>query len=97
MAMFGTWTAIAAPVEVFCDDSCIFGQYYMESTVSFSWRGDGKVALWMTGIFAVFSFVPCDHSRVAGAVQEALIAWHAREQVLLCLILAFFIAGAIVG
>ncbi|MFW5828909.1 MAG: permease [Planctomycetota bacterium] len=65
--------------------------------MSFSWRNDGKVALWMAGIFAAFYVVPIDHPRVAGAVQEAvaLTAWYAREHVLLCLIPAFFIAGAI--
>jgi len=65
--------------------------------MSFSWRDDGKVALWMAGIFAVFYFAPIDHPRVAGAVQEAvaLTAWYAREHVLLCLVPAFFIAGAI--
>ncbi|MFW5830331.1 MAG: permease, partial [Planctomycetota bacterium] len=51
----------------------------------------------MAGIFAVFYFAPIDHPRVAGAVQEAvaLTAWYAREHVLLCLVPAFFIAGAI--
>ncbi|MFW5751579.1 MAG: permease [Planctomycetota bacterium] len=65
--------------------------------MSFDWRDDGKKLAWMVGIFAVFYFTPFDHSRVAGAVQEsvALARWYAREHVLLCLVPAFFIAGAI--
>ncbi len=63
----------------------------------FDWRDDGKKLLWIAGIFAAFYWIPVDHPRVAGAVQEsvALTAWYAREHVLLCLIPAFFIAGAI--
>lgn len=65
--------------------------------MSFSLKDDGKVALWMAGIFAAFYFTPIDHPRVAGAIQEAvaLTTWYAREHVLLCLVPAFFIAGAI--
>ncbi|MDA3960875.1 MAG: permease [Planctomycetota bacterium] len=65
--------------------------------MSFDWRDDGKKLAWIAAIFAAFYFTPFDHPRVAGAVQEsvALAAWYAREHVLLCLVPAFFIAGAI--
>ena len=48
-------------------------------------------------VFAVAWFLPIENIRFQGAVQEslALVKWYAREHVLLCLIPAFFIAGAI--
>ncbi len=47
--------------------------------------------------FAVFYFLPVESDRFQAAVFEALALsrWYAREHVLLCLIPAFFIAGAI--
>ncbi|MBK6765235.1 MAG: permease [bacterium] len=53
--------------------------------------------LWTVGLFAVAYFLPTDSHRLQGAVQEALALtkWYAREHVILCLIPAFFIAGAI--
>lgn len=65
--------------------------------MSFDWKADGRKLVLAVGVFAAFYFVPFDHPRVAGAVQEsvALAAWYAREHVLLCLVPAFFIAGAI--
>ncbi len=47
--------------------------------------------------FLVFHFLPVESPRFQGAVIEGLvlIRWYAREHVLLCLIPAFFIAGAI--
>lgn len=55
-----------------------------------------KLAL-ILAAFAVIWFLPVDSSRFTGAVLEslALIKWYAREHVLLCLVPAFFIAGAI--
>lgn len=49
------------------------------------------------GVFALFYYLPIDSSRFGGAVTEALYLtkWYAREHVILCLIPAFFIAGAI--
>ena len=48
-------------------------------------------------VFAACWFIPVDNERFLGAVYEslALVKWYAREHVLLCLIPAFFIAGAI--
>jgi hypothetical protein len=51
----------------------------------------------LIGVFALVYFIPWEASAVASAVQEAflLLAEYAREHVLLCLVPAFFIAGAI--
>jgi len=51
----------------------------------------------MTGVFAAFYFLPLGWPRFDGAVQEALALtkWYAREHVILCLLPAFWIAGAI--
>lgn len=48
--------------------------------------------------FLVFYFLPVENVRFTNAVNEslALTKWYAREHVLLCLVPAFFIAGAIV-
>lgn len=48
-------------------------------------------------IFAIFYFLPIDNPRLHAAAVEALAMLHeyAREHVLLCLVPAFFIAGAI--
>lgn len=47
--------------------------------------------------FLFFYFIPADSPRVSAAASEALAMLHeyAREHVLLCLVPAFFIAGAI--
>ncbi len=51
----------------------------------------------MAVVFAAFYFLPIDAPRTGKSLQEALALtqWYAREHVLLCLIPAFFIAGAI--
>jgi len=56
-----------------------------------------RVLLGLTGIFLAACFIPFHTPRVSAAVQEAflLLAEYAREHVLLCLVPAFFIAGAI--
>jgi hypothetical protein len=48
--------------------------------------------------FLICYFLPIENARFVNAVNEALALtkWYAREHVLLCLIPAFFIAGAIV-
>lgn len=55
---------------------------------------------WLNGIVAVFLlvfFMPVGAARFDNAVLEglALLNWYAREHVMLCLVPAFFIAGAI--
>ena len=48
--------------------------------------------------FLVVYFIPFDHPRITGAIQEAffMLADYAHEHVLLCVVPAMFIAGAIV-
>jgi len=61
------------------------------------WQGIWKPLSIIAGVFLVFFWLPIDSSRFTGAVIEslALAKWYAREHVLLCLVPAFFIAGAI--
>jgi hypothetical protein len=53
--------------------------------------------LLIVGAFLVAFFLPMDSKRFTNAVIEslALVKWYAQEHVLLCLVPAFFIAGAI--
>ncbi len=48
-------------------------------------------------VFAACWFLPVENERFFGAVRESfsLVRWYAQEHVLLCLVPAFFIAGAI--
>lgn len=57
-----------------------------------------KKLLIIAGVFLAAFFVPFTHPRVAGAIQEAflMLADYAHEHVLLCVVPAMFIAGAIV-
>ena len=56
-----------------------------------------KKFLYLFAAFLVFYFLPVDSARIQGAAIEALAMMHeyARQHVLLCLVPAFFIAGAI--
>ncbi len=61
------------------------------------WKSEWKkLALIIAGFLAAF-YLPIGSTRFDNAIFEALhlIKWYAREHVLLCLIPAFFIAGAI--
>ncbi len=62
-----------------------------------SWAKEWKPLLWMVALFGVLFNLPVGTPRFDSAVFEALhlAKWYAREHVLLCLIPAFFIAGAI--
>ena len=53
--------------------------------------------LLILGVFLAAYFLPIEHTRVQGAILEGfyLLRWYAREHVMLCLVPAFFIAGAI--
>jgi uncharacterized protein len=55
------------------------------------------VLLLLLGVFLLAYFVPFSHPVVAGAINEAfqMLSEYARQHVLLCLVPAFFIAGAI--
>ena len=56
-----------------------------------------RLLLVLAGVFLVVYFVPFSSERVSSAVQESflMLSEYAREHVLLCLVPAFFIAGAI--
>ena len=58
---------------------------------------DRKKFLWIAGFFLVFYFLPTGNERVAAGLTEsvAMMSEYARQHVLLCLVPAFFIAGAI--
>jgi len=61
------------------------------------WKGIWKPLSVIAGVFLVVFWLPIESVRFKGAVIEslALAKWYAREHVLLCLVPAFFIAGAI--
>jgi uncharacterized membrane protein YraQ (UPF0718 family) len=60
-------------------------------------RTELKILGSMAGVFAACYFLPLGNTRFDGALQEALALtqWYAREHVILCLLPAFWIAGAI--
>ncbi len=62
-----------------------------------SWKREYRPFAIIAAVFAALFFLPVGTARFDGAVLEALhlARWYAREHVLLCLIPAFFIAGAI--
>jgi len=61
------------------------------------WRDEWRPLLWIAAIFLLLYWLPVESPRFDGAVTEALALtrWYAREHVLLCLVPAFYIAGAI--
>ena len=62
-----------------------------------SGKQEWKIFLVLLGAFLISAFLPVGHPRFDHAVLESLylVQWYAREHVVLCLIPAFFIAGAI--
>lgn len=62
-----------------------------------NWKMEWKALAAIAGVFLVCFFLPVGNGRFDAAILEAfhLVKWYAREHVLLCLIPAFFIAGAI--
>jgi uncharacterized protein len=64
---------------------------------SVEWRSEWKPLVTIVGVFAALYFLPAESFRLDGALGEAvqLTGSYAREHVLLCLVPAFFIAGAI--
>ncbi len=61
------------------------------------WKQEWKSFLTITAVFLICYYLPVGTPRFDNAVLEAfhLVKWYAQEHVLLCLIPAFFIAGAI--
>ncbi len=62
-----------------------------------NWKDEWKWAALLLGGFLVVFYLPVGSTRFDGAVLESfhLVKWYAREHVLLCLVPALFIAGAI--
>jgi len=62
-----------------------------------TWKTEWKYLLWIIGGFLACYFLPVGYARFDHAVTEAfhLVKEYAQEHVLLCLVPAFFIAGAI--
>lgn len=56
-----------------------------------------KILFWIVAVFAAVFFMPLQDARFATAIDATLdlAQWYAREHVVLCLLPAFFIAGAI--
>jgi uncharacterized membrane protein YraQ (UPF0718 family) len=68
------------------------------SALSFDfWRNEWKAILSILVVFLGAFYLPVGSGRFDNAILEAfhLLQWYAREHVLLCLVPAFFIAGAI--
>jgi uncharacterized membrane protein YraQ (UPF0718 family) len=62
-----------------------------------NWKIEWKHLMWIVVVFIGCYFLPVGHPRFDNAMLEAfhLVKWYAQEHVLLCLVPAFFIAGAI--
>lgn len=60
-------------------------------------KTEWKKLAWMVGLFLLFFWLPVGRERFINGIIESLqlSRWYAREHVLLCLVPAFFIAGAI--
>lgn len=56
-----------------------------------------KTFIYLAGAFIIFYNLPLGNARFDGAIFEALelMKWYAREHIILCLLPAFYIAGAI--
>ena len=62
-----------------------------------AWKQEWKKLVGIVAVLALFFWLPMGWGRFTGGIMEALhlARWYAREHVLLCLVPAFFIAGAI--
>lgn len=62
-----------------------------------NWKKEWKKLAWIVAVFLGCFYLPIGNQRFDNAIMESihLVKWYAREHVLLCLIPAFFIAGAI--
>ena len=68
-----------------------------ESRLVNYWQEEWKPLAVIVGVFLACYYIPVGNARFDNAVMEAfhLVKWYAQEHVLLCLVPAFFIAGAI--
>jgi uncharacterized membrane protein YraQ (UPF0718 family) len=71
--------------------------YSNQGSGKLNWKSEWKPLAIIGVTFLIFFYLPLESARFKGAVIEALALakWYAREHVILCLIPAFFIAGAI--
>ncbi|MCK5879460.1 MAG: hypothetical protein KAH24_06765, partial [Holophagae bacterium] len=62
-----------------------------------NWKSEKAIFIFMIVIFSGLYFLPVGTPRFDNAMIEALALtkWYAQEHVLLCLVPAFFIAGAV--
>jgi len=62
-----------------------------------NWKTEWKPLVLIAGLFLACFYLPVGVPRFDNAVKESfeLVKWYAREHVILCLVPAFFIAGAI--
>jgi uncharacterized membrane protein YraQ (UPF0718 family) len=62
-----------------------------------NWKSEWQPLAAIIAVFLLFFYLPIESTRLRGAVLEALhlTKWYAQEHVILCLVPAFFIAGAI--
>ncbi|MGA7106004.1 MAG: permease [Candidatus Deferrimicrobiaceae bacterium] len=62
-----------------------------------NWKSEWKPLAAILGAFGIIYFLPVGTTRFDNALMEglSLARWYAREHVILCLVPAFFIAGAI--
>lgn len=61
------------------------------------WKNEWKALAALVAVFLASFYLPVGNARFDNAMMEALhlVKWYAQEHVLLCLVPAFFIAGAI--
>jgi len=61
------------------------------------WKKEWKKLAIIAGVFLACFYLPAGNQRFDNAIMESihLVKWYAQEHVLLCLVPAFFIAGAI--
>lgn len=74
-----------------------FWEVVKESRLVSYWQDEWKPLALIAGVFLVCYYLHVGNARFDNAVMEAfyLVKWYAQEHVLLCLVPAFFIAGAI--
>jgi uncharacterized membrane protein YraQ (UPF0718 family) len=62
-----------------------------------NWKSEWKPLAMIIAVFLLFFYLPIESERLRSAVLEALhlTTWYAQEHIILCLVPAFFIAGAI--
>ncbi len=84
-----------AEVDAALDDLAVVKEEEPESQID--WKSIWKPLTLIVGTFLLLFWIPIESARFQKAIVEslALAKWYAQEHVLLCLVPAFFIAGAI--